>query len=181
MRQCERVGQRGASDLGGRHSTMPPPLLRRLLRHACSLCVVYLPALQEMDEMEERLRSKAAELEAARQEAESATERVGASEARERDLYEENKRLTAHISVSGARGWAGGQVVDGWGQHEAGSGRAGRPVTTPIVHWGVWQKQLGTTKAGQQATAVSLQPLLPGWSSPSSFEPPTASSTPACA
>lgn len=57
-------------------------------------------ALQEMEEAEERLRSRAAELDAARGSAEAAAEKLEAAEARERDLYEENKRLTEHISVS---------------------------------------------------------------------------------
>lgn len=55
-----------------------------------------------MEEADERLRGKAAELDVARASAEAAAEKLEASEARGRDLYEENKRLTEHISVSWA-------------------------------------------------------------------------------
>ena len=63
--------------------------------------------LQEVEEVEGRLRCRGEELEAARAAAEAAAERLEESEARGRDLYEENRRLTAHISV---RRVAGGRL-----------------------------------------------------------------------
>lgn len=78
----------------------------------CACCAAILP--QELEEAEERLRSRAGELDAARASAEAAGERAAEAEARGRDLYEENKRLSEHISVGGcgcwlARGWTGGE------------------------------------------------------------------------
>ncbi len=55
--------------------------------------------------MEERLRTRAGELDAARAGAEAAGERAADAEARARDLYEENKRLSEHISVGGRAAW----------------------------------------------------------------------------
>lgn len=54
--------------------------------------------------MEERLRARTGELDAARTSADAADERAAEAEARARDMYEENKRLSEHISVSGGRG-----------------------------------------------------------------------------
>ena len=56
---------------------------------------------QELDEVEERLRARTGELDAARTSAEAADERAAEAEARARDMYEENKRLSEHISVGG--------------------------------------------------------------------------------
>jgi hypothetical protein len=63
--------------------------------------------------VEERLRCRAAEAEAAKGAAETAGERLGEAEARERDLYEENKRLAEHISVGWGDllWWVGGWVL----------------------------------------------------------------------
>ena len=74
---------------------------------ACHLASPYrpLPLPQDMEEVEERLRCRAAEAEAAKGAAETAGERLGEAEARERDLYEENKRLAEHIAR-----WVGGWV-----------------------------------------------------------------------
>ena len=110
-----RVGWVGGKNLG-----LPDPLLSclawppgrlSLLDRSSSPRPLSLP--QDVDEVEERLRSKAAEMEAANAAAEAAAERLEASEARERDLYEENKRLSAHISVRGGGGGGGGEPADG--------------------------------------------------------------------
>ena len=67
---------------------------------------------QEAEEAEERLRARAGELADARAAAEAAGERAAEAEARGRDLYEENKRLSEHISVGGGAGGAEGRA--GW-------------------------------------------------------------------
>ena len=63
----------------------------------------------EVEALEERLRARGTEVDAARAAADAVEERLADSEARGRDLYEENKRLTEHISVGlGAVAlWAG--------------------------------------------------------------------------
>lgn len=88
--------------LAAQHSIIPlPPLTLPMPACPC------IPPAQEMEEMEERLRGKTGELDAAQASAEEAAERLEASEARGRDLYEENKRLTEHISVCGwTQRWA---------------------------------------------------------------------------
>lgn len=61
--------------------------------------------------MEERLRCKGSELDAAKYVAEAAQEALHEAEARGRDLYDENKRLSEHISVGG---WVGVWLWAGW-------------------------------------------------------------------
>ena len=117
----KQVGQRGVVNAGnkGWHGGMPPqhhrraPALPVLPTGICSARASPAPPPQELEEAEERLRSRAGELDAARAGAEGAGERAAEAEARARELYEENKRLSEHISVGGgvcaAVGWAEGQ------------------------------------------------------------------------
>lgn len=60
------------------------------------------PTKQEVEEVEERLHARTAELDASKAAADAAGEQLAEAEARGRDLYEENKRLSEHISV---RAW----------------------------------------------------------------------------
>ncbi len=54
---------------------------------------------QDVTDGEERLRAKGGELEDSQRTVEAATDMLAEAEVRARDLYEENKRLSEHISV----------------------------------------------------------------------------------
>ena len=68
-------------------------------------------SLQDVSADEEKLRARTAELEDAKKTVEAATELLQDSEARGRELYEENKRLSEHIAVGGGGGWVGDTIV----------------------------------------------------------------------